>query len=175
MAKQYIWTELDLPFDDKEKMLVWNELKAKNIKELKSGQYLFEFFKLGFSAIQIDSMVNLRPSTIEKRCIEFLKGKENNYEDFKFLFEKCIGLPRINDVNIFLRSGYLNLNDFCNNEGIDCDAFKEYLNNLSTVQYVKERLDNKNQQIQSKKEINRKLIFKKCKWNTSIRCAIRLA
>ena len=173
MSKEYLWTELELPFEDEEKVRVWDELKVRKLKEIKCGECLFEFIKLGFSAIQIDTMLDLRPATIEKRCIEFLKQKEDNYDDFKFLFEKSAGLPRIMEVNRYLKSNHLNLTEFCKNEGINFEGFSIYLDNLSSIGYIKERLDEKNEQIQKQRAYPS--TYKRGKWTTSMKCVIRLA
>ena len=150
MAKRFYWTKVDLPFSGEEEMIIWEELKTKKLQELKTGETLFVFLKLGFSALQIDGMLDLRPTTIEKRCVEYLLDKKDNYDDFKFLFEECKGLPRIKDINIYLRSSHTSVKKFCAIEGIYYEDFNNYMNLMFQTSYVQERIKEREERLQEK-------------------------
>lgn len=110
----------------------------------KYGEILFYLLKIGLKPIDIDQLVGIRVTTIERRILNFLKEKEERgeetYDDYKFLFENVKGLP---DIDIYRRFLYTKLKeeDFVKVELISKSGLrilKEKMNSKGMRRYVEE-------------------------------------
>ena len=153
-----------------------NQKTSKN--SVKNGKHIFFLLNKGFTVIQIDNMLDIRPVTVEKRCMEYLKSLENCDKEIQFLLENDLGLDKLKILKRFLKSN-LDEKNFCKRESIDIGVFRNILSLFSGIEYIDNLLVEKKQRTNVKINISKSPHNIKCRKGrgNKIRChnVLRLA
>lgn len=127
----------------------------------KNGEVLLYLLKVGLNVLEIDEILEICSSTIERRILEHLREKEmqgnDTFEDCKFLFEEVKGLEYFNLYRRFLNSNS-NEAEFKKREGISKDVMDnlKIRMNLKGIQKYQEEVQKRKAHSLSEEQKRRK-------------------